>query len=460
MFRDALSPCRILSLTPQFDVADGALRQTWRAEIANLSGRPRDVVARAMALGAAAEERVMHLQPGQIAEAEWTFDATDLNFSRFGAHLSVQCEGEQVDQLTAVADALEALRAAARWLMAGQRPDGPYSNYYYADVYGARSLFALARNTGDKACLDSAWRVGDHLVDAQLDNGGWWVGYGTPNECVFVADNGSIALNLVQMAAYAESPRRERTAAALLRHVPYRESFRITDAVAKQLEAQYGKEHRGIVRGGLGIGYVRTDYFTRERFPAQHREARQQVWTMHCSSGFLPGLHRLTGDAAVGKIAVRDARWLVESCARGDGSVRSPYASEAAVWMLDQIDDPALHAEFESLLRGDFRARVTEQDENWWRRSDGRGALLLPGLVTYMRNLENGPEIRAALARALWSIASETSPLSLQAVTDYAASERRCHNVMYVCFSATGLAELLWPRSTLMPRAAGPAGQP
>jgi len=208
----------------------------------------------------------------------------------------------------------------------------------------------------------------------------------------------------------------------------------------------------GVLLGGLGVGYVRTDYFAGGRYPKAHHEMRQFPWTLHCSLAFLGGLHVATGDDSYRALAVQDTNWFLARVAEAKDSVSSPYANEAAVWILDTIDDPSIQGRLRGELTKCFGQSMANSRRTWWTSSGGRGALLLPGLVYCARSLPRSAARQAALAQALWSLCAEASPLSIQNTIERQPTTTNGEVVMYICFSSLGLAELLEPRSTLMPK--------
>jgi hypothetical protein len=445
-------PMFVHSPRPVFDAVDGELRQTWQLNIANWSRDTRDMTVRISDVtGTITTVTHVDVGAGETAQASIALDAGDVDLRHFGVRVDLQSDGRPVDFLVAEADALDALRQAGEWLLQHQRPEGNYSTWFYADVYGARALRVLAELTGDRRYLDSALRLTDMLVREQRADGGWWVGYGPNRDCVFVADDGCIALGLVQMVPYLDAERREAYLRAARRHVAFRESFRITEQVAEQIRAEYGPKAEGILPGGLGIGFVRNNYFGDGRFDVQHREMRQRVWTMHCSLAFLGGLVSLTGDDEVKHILHRDARWFLDRIAEGSDSPYSPYASEATLWLVETVDEPELRASLEAALREKLVERLADSKDLWWMDSECRGALRLPAFVRGSRTLDSVPDTRRALARALWSICGSHSQLSLYVTAGNRERSRRCADTMYMCFSALGLAELLSPGSTMLP---------
>lgn len=443
----------LLDVEPAFSAENGQLRQTWKAHVANVAGRAQRLSVRMGPLGGEGEKTAdVDFSAGEIREVSMSFDAGAIDLKRFGIHVVLERNGSAVDELETRADALSSLVAAGDWLLANQKADGNFSSYYYADVYGVRSLLVLGRLTGDTTYTDAAIRMADMIVRDQRSDGGWWVGYGPPRECVFVADDGCIALGLVQIAPRVDDERRRAYLNAAEKFIGFREDFRLTDEVAQELEAKYGADQPGILRGGLGIGYVRTDYFAKEPYPAAQREMRQFPWTLHCSLPFLGGLYSLTRDDRHRRLALQDTSWFLERCAEGKDAVTSAYANEAAVWMLDTLDDGAIRSKLSRELRDRFLPYVAAANRTWWTASGGRGALLLPGLVYCSRDLAPGPVATAALARALWSLCADSSPLAIPNVVERTPATSNGEVVMYVCFSSLGLAELLAPRSTMIPK--------
>ena len=443
----------VFDVEPRFAPKQDKLVQTWQICAANLTTGPRTLSVNVSPHGqAGARTKTIALDAGGVQRLSIDCEGATLDPMQFGVRVRLECRGEVVDELVARATALDGLSAAGNWILANQKPEGQFSRFYYADTYGARALRVLGKLTGRTAYTDAGLRLADMLVRDQRDDGGWWVGYGPPGECVFVADDGCIALALVQLAPYVDGHRRQAYLQAARNFIRYRESFRITDEVARSLEAEYGRGHKGILLGGLGVGYVRTDYFAGGRYPKAHREMRQFPWTLHCSLAFLGGLHAATEDSSYRALAVQDTNWFLARVAEAKDSVTSPYANEAAVWILDTIDDPGIQRRLREELTKCFGQAMAKGRRTWWTSSGGRGALLLPGLVYCSRCLPPSAARQAALLQAVWSLCAESSPLSIQNTIERHPTTTNGEAVMYICFSSLGLAELLEPRSTLMPK--------
>ncbi|MEA3400110.1 MAG: hypothetical protein U9R79_02585, partial [Armatimonadota bacterium] len=453
LVRAMTSSAWLCSPRPEFSAEDDGIAQRWRVTVLSRGARAYSATVELRAAsGQWSTSAPVRLQPGRITSVELTAPPSEPDLSRFGGVLELRNAGGALDRLPAVADARAALKAVGRWLMDNQTEEGNYSSIFYGDMYGARALRVLSKLTGDERYRRSALRAADMLVRDQRPDGGWWVGYGPPGELVFVADDGCIALGLVQLAPYCRPARRRAYLDAARRFMDFREGFRITEEVATDLEASYGEGHAGVLRGGLGIGYVLRDYFSdREAFSEPVAERRQKVWTLHCSLAFLGGLCALGEGPRACELAVQDTRWFLERIHEGRDSVTSGYANEAAVWMLDTVPDRDLRARLRQHLEEDFLEFARTADAGWWLGSGGRKALMLPGLVYCTRELDASPGSRAALARALWGITSPASPTSLQQLLRRRPGTDSASVVMYATFSATGLAELLQPRSTLLP---------
>ncbi|MGC9316526.1 MAG: hypothetical protein ACP5KN_00650 [Armatimonadota bacterium] len=453
LVRTLTSSAWLCSPRPEFSPSDDGIAQRWRVRV--LSRGPRSgsaTVALQAASGEGSTSTSVRLEPGRITSVELTAPPSKPDLSRFGGTLELRDAGGAIDRLPAVADTGAALKAVGRWLIANQTEAGNYSSIFYGDIYGARALRVLSELTGDERYRRSALRAADMMAREQRPDGGWWVGYGPPRELVFVADDGCIALGLVQLAPYCRPARRRAYLDAARRFIDFREGFRITEEVARQLEARYGENHPGVLRGGLGIGYVLRDYFSDgEPFDEPVREQRQKVWTLHCSLAFLGGLCALGEGPRACELAVQDTRWFLERIDEGRDSVTSGYANEAAVWMFDTVPDRDLRPRLRQHLEEDFLEFIRTAEPGWWLGSGGRKALMLPGLVYCTRELDHGSASRAALARALWGIACPASPTSLQRLLARHSRTDSGSVVMYATFSATGLAELLKPRSTLLP---------
>jgi len=98
--------------------------------------------------------------------------------------------------------------------------------------------------------------------------------------------------------------------------------------------------------------------------------------------------------------------------------------------MLDTLDDEPLTNRLRSELEESFIRYVTDPGREWWTTSEGRGALMLPGLVYCSREVAPGPEADAALYRALWALCAESSPMSIQSMVERKPATRTCGVIM------------------------------
>lgn len=451
LVRSLTSSAHILRASPQFHPAPDGIAQTWTVDLL-ARGRSLPATLELLPLSGEAATRGLTLEPGRITTVSVNTPPGAVDLARFGAILELRVDDRPIDRMDAVADARQALETTGEWLVDNQHADGNFSRFFYADVYGARALRALSAITGDTRYRDAALRMMDMLVRDQREDGGWWVGYGPPRDLVFVADNGCIALGLVQMAPYVDADRRKRYLQAARRHIEFRERFRITPPVATELRETFGPNHPGIEVGGLGIGWVLRDYFNDRRLhPEPYMERRQKVWTLHCSLAFLGGLCALEDDPQACELAEQDTAWFLYMIEQGRDSVTTGYANETAFWMLDTLDDPTLTTTLRTLLRDSFIPATTDSEATWWLRSEARQSLMLPGLVYCFRHIDGNDDVRAGLARALWWITSPASPTSLPNVLQRHPSSAQCAVIMYAGFSSVGLAELLSPRATMLP---------
>ncbi len=102
-------------------------------------------------------------------------------------------------------------------------------------------------------------------------------------------------------------------------------------------------------------------------------------------------------------------------------------------------------------LTGDFLSMVAEREDAWWLDSMARRSLALPGLAYCVRNFDARPQVQAGMARALWGIAGSASATSLPNVLERNRTTDTAGVIMYAGFSGIGLAEVLQPRSTMLP---------
>ncbi|MFO7945726.1 MAG: hypothetical protein R6V19_02780, partial [Armatimonadota bacterium] len=443
------APTAMYSPTPEFAAEGNALRQTWTVPVMHLGREARTVSVTLQApSGDAYSSSARELEPGETCFFEIAVPPAKQALNRLGGMLSVQAGGETIDRVSVEADVQKTLQIVGEWLTTNQKPEGNYSTWYYADVYGARAMRVLSELTGEDRYRQSGLKMLDMLVENQREDGGWWVGYGPPGEAVFVADDGCIALALVQMAPYMDPERKAAYLEAARKHVAFREDFRQTPEVVQQLQDEYGEGAAGILQGGLGIGYVLRDYFGEQRYESPQREMRQKPWTLHCSLAFLGGLCSLQQGPQYCRLAAKDTDWFLDRVEDGSDSVRTGYANEAAIWMYDTLDDDALHSRLQNHLQEQFFAYVQEAPEGWWLGSDGRYALALPGLVYCQRDLPDGEQLTPHLASALWGMCTGSSPDSLPRILARYQKSNIGGVTMYACFASVGLAELLEPYST------------
>ena len=372
------------------------------------------------------------LAPGKAQDVEvrfpWEGARPPLAYT---ASVALLCDGQEADRYATEMDPLSVLREAWDWLVSIQEPDGTLSSAYFVDAYAARALAGASRSDAKnaRAYRAAALRWADGVVARQRDDGGWWVGYGPPDQEVYVADDGSIALGIACLYAEADPTRQAAYLKALRRYMAFRESFRNAD-------------------GSLGIGYTKTDYFAKplERFDEVKREMRGYPWTIGCSLGAAAALYAITGNQADKERAVRDARYLIANA--GSTGLAHGYYSEALMLVSAWVDDEALKAEIEAALPGHFAATLYKPDYPFWSDSEGRNCLSLMPLALWSAR---APEASAAAFRALSHLCRPDSPASLTG----GIGEGRTLTIQ-VAFGACGVQEALggldtYPRR--MPRA-------
>ena len=361
----------------------------------------------------------------------------------------------------------ETVIEAAKHMLTVQRSheDGRFSHYFFQDIYGARAMLALGlylqdpevyqRNQaalGDLTGADfirAALRFTDMLVERQREDGAFPMGYHEHRDMRFIADLGSLALGLVQMASWLDEPRATKYLEAVKKYFALRESFYISEEKAEALRQMYGDDADGIIPGTYGLGFLDMDYFTGRSWPQTRREERGPWWVLPISMGFSGGMALLGQGQEFEEVARRDALEYL----RSGYSAESHFHSEGVFWLYYALDDAELREQLLSLLRRTAVPAVLSTRAYDWFELAGRAALrwLVP---VYFRNFgEDTPQVRAAIVKALWEMGSKSASFSIREL-----GQRYPHTVYgpgvdtlrYAAFGSIWLMELIKPGSTLL----------
>ena len=173
---------------------------------------------------------------------------------------------------------------------------------------------------------------------------------------------------------------------------------------------------------------------------------------MPISVGAICALYRLDPtQAACAEVIRRDAaEYLGKDCY--PLSRVSYFHVEGLLWLLQAVaDDPTREALRERI---ESSARYALGDAVGLTYFQGRGALHWLNLATARALLGDSPAARAGLAQLAWTMASESTALSLDGLAERfptsvygpSAGGYRC-----LAHSAIALMELLQPGSTLLP---------
>lgn len=429
-------PAALTDMDVTFGVTTRGVTATIKAQILNLADERRHPALRIGALtqrGPTAPDLALaatELPPKQTAsvEASRLLPPEALRFFALRVTLT---EGHGRDVIGGAADPRAELQAICEWLLAQQTEAGSFSNHYFVDAYSSRALLAASVILKETKYRDAALRWADFIVADQNDDGSWWVGYGPPREEVYVADDGSIALGLSKLYEVADEERRARYLTAMKRYRAFRESFRNQE-------------------GGLGVGFTSHDYFVKPvgRGDTVKREMRGYPWTVGCSLAFVGKLAQITGREADRRLAISDARYLLEAEREKPWSFAQGYYPEALLWVYETTQDEELRQEvLQGMQAGMERSTCHPTDATWWHSSGGRNALALSQLAWYYERVEERPDVLAAMFRGLWQLCAEGSPHSLSHKRDRA----RPGDILQ-SFAALGLAEVVAPGITLPQR--------
>jgi hypothetical protein len=352
--------------------------------------------------------------------------------------------------------------------------DGRISHHFFADMYGARALEAMGRYlqqhkeaaernreslegwTGEQF-RESAKHWCDMLTAVQDGDGSFPLGYGEAEQLRWVADAGSIALGLAQLASWQEDSRKRTYLEAAKEYFHWKDSFYISQQKSEALQRLYGKGAGWTKWGTYGLGLMSYDMLSKEKWGERRRAERGPDYVLGLVMGVNGALAAQDSEPAFKQVMRRDANRFIG----GHYPASGYFQAEGAFWMYYLADEPQLRAAFKQALEDSFLPSVVNGGKHDGFAHGGRQTLSWLSLVYYYQYIENSPRVRAALLRALWEQASPSSSYSV-----FTAAERFSHSSHGTSIAASKYAggcsaiwfmELLDPGATLLKGVAVPA---
>jgi hypothetical protein len=374
--------------------------------------------------GSQAVELRVGVQQLVVFEAE----LRKFDWKHFHADCRLMCNGQKVDLLATGLDVRKTLKAICDRLVETQkvRGDGKFSGTSFVDNRGARALAAASELYGKPEYLEAAVGWADAMVAEQRSDGGYAMGYGKyPDgvEC-YVADGGEIACGVARLIRYVPTEKQKVYLESLRAYMAFRDSFRCDG-------------------GGIGVGWCHHDYGAR---PVQHLEKltkiyapESNIYTIGCSLASATMYAMLTGDPKDKAAAIADARWWMAHCQTVSGGA----AAESASWGHHFLDEPELRRELSILMRDKFLPTMLKPGNRWWTQGAGRNVQGIDGLAYYERQIRADPEVIAALAMAVYQVASGETLASIPRMLR--KSKFLPAEWYYLNFAAVSLPDLLQP---------------
>ncbi len=461
--RYAIASPKILSVTPNTDPHDAKeIEFLLRVQIANPLDQPAAGKLLATAGGTLRGEASWAVEPRSVGSAVVRLGGVpaDFPFQRFDWQVELTSKGGASDVMADRVDVMATLGEAARFMLGNQcqHADGRMSHHFYADIYAARALYALARHLEahpDAAALtpaeldEAVFRLLDLMVDRQLDNGMIPMGYGEDRGIIFIADNGSIVLGLAQLASWIGGERGGRYLEAVRRFFEIHQSFYMSEEKAAIQRELHGADSPGIIPGGYGLGFMGSDYFAKERWPDIRREERGPFWVLPITMGYLGALARLDPEPIYTDTALRDARHFLAAGYTAEGH----FHSEGAWWLYDTLPDREVAEGFRALIERDAYKVVFSGREHDLGELQGRAVLRWLTPLYYESRVGRKPEFGNALLKMVWEFGSPTSSFSVNQVAwkfPRAAHGATIGAHRYTAYGALCLMELVAPGSTLL----------
>lgn len=330
--------------------------------------------------------------------------------------------------------------------------DSAYTHWFYSDAYAARMLRGLGEYLNDQKYINAGMRWADAMVATQLETGAYPMGYGMKRDIYYIADNGSIALAVAQLASFAKDIERRALLDSVAKAFDWRRSYLVTDERSKELEEKYGKGAVGTQVGNYGVGMVGQDHVTgsNEVYEKAQPEYRGVWYTMSCTVGFPAAMTALQKDDRYIDSVHADAEIYLDR----ELTVTGSYAPEGVLWMYKYVQDKELKQRLEERLIDGFIGYFPSAAERFWMYQGSRQTLLINPLVYAMRNIENSTRSRAAVLESVIGLCGDYSPYSMMRVAKGypKATFSKANNeaTMYLNFGSFGLIELLNEGSTML----------
>lgn len=362
------------------------------------------------------------------------------------------------DVWTDTVDTERALLRALAHLVRTQRqfPDGRLSHHYFGDAYGVRGLFAyldLVRREPERlqhhrdlwAVTDVAalracgLRWIDMLLSRQQEDGSFPIGYGEQSSLYNIADGGSIALALGQIAPLLDERRRDACWQFCRRFGRSAESYYLDEQVAAELAAKTEKTKPSQIRAGhYGLGSARGV-----------RNPLGPSWVLPDILGVQLLLPYVDSAGEWRRIADRNVRNYLDAGYTTTGY----FHAEAFVWAwLDTPDDALRRRIAENLTRTFVPDLLTGREDDLFELGARKTLRALP-MIYYRRFVADDPEVRAALLKHVWTFGAESSERSMRRLAEAHPKPHHGESLAaakYAAFSAIWAAELLEPGATLL----------
>ena len=433
----------LTTLEPRFVARDGLARVELTAGVSRGRRRSGKVEVKASLAGLSNQggviesSQAIELRAGVQELVVLEAELRKFDWKHFQAQCRLVCNRDAVDLLTTGVDVRDTLKAICDRLVETQklRGDGKFSGTSFVDNRGARGLAAASELYGKPEYLQAAVAWADAMVAEQRSDGGYAMGYGKYADGVecYVADGGEIACGVARLICYVPAEKQKVYRESLRAYMAFRDSFRCEG-------------------GGIGVGWCHQDYGAR---PVQRLEKltkiyapESNIYTIGCSLASATMYAMLTGDPKDKEAAIADARWWMARCETVSGGA----AAESASWAHQFLDQPELHRELAALLHDKFLPAMLKPENRWWTQGAGRNVQGIDGLAYYEQQIQADPEVTAALATAVYQVASRETLASVPRLLRKA--KLSSPDWYYLNFTAVSLPDLLQPGLIRKPLAA------
>lgn len=371
-------------------------------------------VAVSIAGGRVRGEGAITLPRYGVAEVVVRLDAVPANFpfQTFNWEVTLESEAGR-DVLADMVDTERALLYALAHLVRTQRqfPDGRISHHYFGDAYGVRALFPyldlvqrqperLQRNRDlwvanpPEVIRDCGLRFVDMLLDRQNEEGSIPMGYGEDAFSYNVADGGSIALALGQIAPLLDDDRREACWQFCRRFAMWAERYYISETSTPKTKSDTAPSEPPARAGYYGLGSVRGA-----------RKAGAPYWVLPDILAVQMLLPYVDSSPDWRFVADRNLRFYLDA----GHSSRGYFHAEAFIWSWLDTPDAALRQRLAENLTRTFVPDFLEGREDDMFEVGARRTLRALPLIYYRRYIADDPEVRAALLKYVWTFGAETS---------------------------------------------------